>query len=66
MTDLEQRTLSEIVKRQKAVTTGPTLREVAKALGYRGPYAVQRHVKALRQAGLLEKESGRGLTVKKA
>ena len=60
MTDRQKEVFAVIKARQRRVLAGPTLREVAHALGIR-PFAVQRHVASLRRLGMLEKEDGFGL-----
>ncbi len=64
LTPRQQATLGVVTSKQETRRTGPTVREVASAMGV-AANAVQRHVEALRKAGFVAEDAGMGLVIVK-
>ena len=62
MTPRQQQALDLIRAKQRVVTLGPTIRELAEALGV-SVNGAQQKIGALRKAGLVAPDSGRGLVL---
>jgi repressor LexA len=58
-TRIQQRILDFILKRQNTDCVTPTFQEIADHFGFRSPNAVTKHVRLLRQKGLLDASSGK-------
>lgn len=62
MTTRQQEALDFIQANQRRVTIGPSLRELAVAMGI-APNAAQQKVEALRREGVVAKNTGQGIVL---